>query len=433
MTPSREANLLLPMDFKTATFDLFSKGLAHSDWFVRNECLSYLSRSPQHTASLGREALSQLGIHGPDFYEYAHHATDLPLDLSALPQLEEFCRKLLKLGDNENAARYLQWFLRVAPVNLKEARNSLERFDDKDFDHEYRFLSINLLKEELDALIEVSELSGEETIRRLSEITDGMSGDDGFPHAEWAACKKLSERLAHEDAVDAGRALAEEWLGLDFDPLESGPNDWKLLTAILLSGRLRMDHAAEKLLLFLKADWDIMNEEVERAFSRMKSRAALETIRHAWPSLKDYERLYLSTSLERVHPDGFDAFYQEALAGCDDDPFIGLGIARAMIHTGKQDMLDSAKEYLDGFHPDDPDALESYETLYAHYMLRRYRLDEAAEIESRLSYQEARRKERRELFERSFAAQQPVRKAPKVGRNDPCPCGSGKKYKKCCL
>lgn len=26
----------------------------------------------------------------------------------------------------------------------------------------------------------------------------------------------------------------------------------------------------------------------------------------------------------------------------------------------------------------------------------------------------------------------PPRKAPKVGRNDPCPCGSGKKYKKCC-
>ena len=26
-----------------------------------------------------------------------------------------------------------------------------------------------------------------------------------------------------------------------------------------------------------------------------------------------------------------------------------------------------------------------------------------------------------------------VRSEPKVGRNDPCPCGSGKKYKKCCL
>ena len=27
----------------------------------------------------------------------------------------------------------------------------------------------------------------------------------------------------------------------------------------------------------------------------------------------------------------------------------------------------------------------------------------------------------------------PVKAAPKVGRNDPCPCGSGKKYKQCCL
>ena len=24
------------------------------------------------------------------------------------------------------------------------------------------------------------------------------------------------------------------------------------------------------------------------------------------------------------------------------------------------------------------------------------------------------------------------RKTKKIGRNDPCPCGSGKKYKKCC-
>lgn len=29
--------------------------------------------------------------------------------------------------------------------------------------------------------------------------------------------------------------------------------------------------------------------------------------------------------------------------------------------------------------------------------------------------------------------QQPhERETPKIGRNDPCPCGSGKKYKKCC-
>lgn len=35
--------------------------------------------------------------------------------------------------------------------------------------------------------------------------------------------------------------------------------------------------------------------------------------------------------------------------------------------------------------------------------------------------------------EDSQAPQQPIVKTgPDVGRNDPCPCGSGKKYKKCC-
>jgi uncharacterized protein YecA (UPF0149 family) len=34
--------------------------------------------------------------------------------------------------------------------------------------------------------------------------------------------------------------------------------------------------------------------------------------------------------------------------------------------------------------------------------------------------------------EPGFAASQIIRAAPKIGRNDPCPCGSGRKYKKCC-
>jgi hypothetical protein len=36
-------------------------------------------------------------------------------------------------------------------------------------------------------------------------------------------------------------------------------------------------------------------------------------------------------------------------------------------------------------------------------------------------------------FAEGLTYQQPVIKANNTGRNDPCPCGSGKKYKKCCL
>ena len=33
----------------------------------------------------------------------------------------------------------------------------------------------------------------------------------------------------------------------------------------------------------------------------------------------------------------------------------------------------------------------------------------------------------------SVVKKQPVRSSGKAGPNDPCPCGSGKKYKKCCM
>jgi preprotein translocase subunit SecA len=33
--------------------------------------------------------------------------------------------------------------------------------------------------------------------------------------------------------------------------------------------------------------------------------------------------------------------------------------------------------------------------------------------------------------EQVAVAAEPVRAEPKIGRNEPCPCGSGKKYKHC--
>jgi len=41
------------------------------------------------------------------------------------------------------------------------------------------------------------------------------------------------------------------------------------------------------------------------------------------------------------------------------------------------------------------------------------------------------KKAKRRWWLRLVGSQKP--KTVKVGRNDPCPCGSGKKYKKCCM
>jgi hypothetical protein len=40
---------------------------------------------------------------------------------------------------------------------------------------------------------------------------------------------------------------------------------------------------------------------------------------------------------------------------------------------------------------------------------------------------------RRQLAEKGSQEEPPPPPKKKIGRNDPCPCGSGKKFKKCCI
>ncbi len=64
---------------------------------------------------------------------------------------------------------------------------------------------------------------------------------------------------------------------------------------------------------------------------------------------------------------------------------------------------------------------------------------EEVEIDLGLKKYRSTPRRRLDIFGRPFdpgyghVAKFPVRRGAKVGRNEPCPCGSGKKFKKCCL
>jgi hypothetical protein len=59
-----------------------------------------------------------------------------------------------------------------------------------------------------------------------------------------------------------------------------------------------------------------------------------------------------------------------------------------------------------------------------------YAPEEIARRQERWAEEDARRLARKASRDAPISY---VRATPKIGRNDPCPCGSGKKYKKCCL
>jgi preprotein translocase subunit SecA len=67
-----------------------------------------------------------------------------------------------------------------------------------------------------------------------------------------------------------------------------------------------------------------------------------------------------------------------------------------------------------------------------------YRVQVTREEEVERLEEERRRRHLRLVYSRGEEGEaqkpkkQPIRRGRKIGRNDPCPCGSGKKYKKCC-
>ena len=74
--------------------------------------------------------------------------------------------------------------------------------------------------------------------------------------------------------------------------------------------------------------------------------------------------------------------------------------------------------------PDDERGMVEFVASYTYEGQRKHYHEEARfdRLDGRWYFTEGRR-----------AVQKPlVREEPKVGRNDPCPCGSGRKFKRCC-
>jgi hypothetical protein len=108
------------------------------------------------------------------------------------------------------------------------------------------------------------------------------------------------------------------------------------------------------------------------------------------------------------------------LAAAERGSFPGLKRLEA---TEIDDAVEYLREYIDGIDagPERRSALPNATDplVVARYAAMVARLEEGAD---------ALEEEVGDVYERPA----PIQASPKVGRNEPCPCGSGKKYKKCC-
>lgn len=241
------------------------------------------------------------------------------------------------------------------------------------------------------------------------------------------------------------------------------PMKWLEPLAVLLSGEAQLDSTVPLLVAKLNEDGgDLLNQECAKALARIGTPHVLEAIAEAYPSAPRHFRLYATDPLEYIQSD-------LAVAKClhllrqEKDYRIRRDLAHALLSQFAQEGIEESRQLLVGREPD-----------FENGVLRNCLLETCTIMGERFpeydEWRAAEKTKKEEHWKRVkelegdpagmmlFALEKLTGKkteppkakpsvppapqqvlAPKseskqrVGRNDPCPCGSGKKFKKCCM
>jgi hypothetical protein len=206
---------------------------------------------------------------------------------------------------------------------------------------------------------------------------------------------------------------------------------WAPIHAWRTLGQLKAVSSAEFLLkLFSKVDDDWVNDEIPKVFE-MLGPETIPVIQHYMETNEDdlYANICALNCLEKIGNE-----YHESRLTCIDI------LSNQLKKCEEQDETYNAflVSYLV-----DLNATEAIEIITNAYKKNTVELSvtgdlEEVEIELKLRIKRSTPRPNFGLFDAlNFSdipvSIQKVNDSPKVGRNDPCPCGSGKKYKKCCL
>lgn len=427
------------MDFETSTYECFSEGLAHTDRIVRDTCLSYLKDQPVRTLEQTRCVLEGLEADGHQRFRYLHLLKGFPLDRDALGRVLELCIKWDAEGESLAVTRLLSW----ASLGAGHDIGAVVEFVGKAEGLDAGQLLVDLRERQA-----VWQLSLEEGIARLEALAAAMGDASEYPHAEIGKAEVIVDYLAKEHASARLEAVAEGWLQLEVDPSLGDTDCWKIGMAIDLCGKLKLASNLERILPLYELDYDWHDNLIVPAIRAFGSDDALLAIRERWESLSETQRLFLSDLFESSSLPGMEDFYRQQMDSDAMDYLENSRFAIGYANYGTSEALSTAQAYLEQ-HPENPELCVLAEFLYTHYRLRGVEGSIVESLGESIRAEEARIEEHQGFFSNlgALGARQPapslplvephngtmVRASDKVGRNDPCPCGSGKKYKKCCL
>jgi hypothetical protein len=298
---------------------------------------------------------------------------------------------------------------------------------------------------------DLADWSGTKLWEELQDYARRSEDQRHVGEIDHAYADDLIDALARQEVPDAetiGRLLRE-----------SAPEEgWLEIFLVDLAGSRRLVEAVPALVDKFRIDGDYLLERSQEALARIGDPAASRLIREALPGAEDHFQLYAASVLGKIkHPESEEAIL--ALLETETDPTIRTSLCRGLCRLFSERGVEVVRREIasgyDTWYTSLEEALlpvadvlgielpESEEWRREREQNRRMQERRQAELEEMGRRYQALKDRGIDPFARLKAddalpgpapgVPSPIRRTEqKVGRNDPCPCGSGKKFKKCC-
>jgi hypothetical protein len=419
------------------TVEQVRQGLCHEDPLVRSFVLLWQrNRRPRDAAAMpmALEALARYGTY--DCFEHVYPLAELTQTPASIAWALEQLASVRDVTDaNEPAANLrdaLVWLLSGADLAV-----SAPYCDQIEAALTIDSVALQVFRERR----ELATWDADRLWQELEALSARHARDSTFDDVPYERGCRLAAALAQHGPPIGQRA--QEALRAIPDDLEQQPEAlWLELWLVRLAGLLRWEPVVPVLLDRLRFDSDLLNEECGRALAEIGTDHVADAVTAVWAAAEWHVRLYCAAALERIDTDrALEAalrlaeseedsghrsrLLQAALWHCCSDAnqaaraqllrtprdrelhFVADPVFRLMGEEPLPELPPGGRAIPGIWGPSGGDDLKECE-VPAWGTLP----DDYVPAEDR---------------------PEPLRAGPKVGRNEPCPCGSGKKFKKCCL
>jgi hypothetical protein len=368
--------------------------------------------------------------------------------LGDLVQTEETLRwAIARLGqrgqpDNEQEARLTLWLLDVLahadPELLQAHEEEIRELDAVD----------EGVREAVEARILLHGFTAEKLWAEIEEFCDRNKSEDYVSDEDLASAHRVVEALGRHPGEFDDRVLSI--LSQEIENYTDNPVIWMEPCIVRLAGELQLQRAVPLLVRKLQEDDETLNADCIRALVKIGTDEVVDALADAYGETEWGFRFSAIEVFENVHSDR-SVERCVGLLEREDDIDLQCRLCEAILGNFAEEGIEPARRLL--LENDlTPDLIDVRNALLAATMLMGVELPESERWREEAKHDVAfRQKWYAEHYlgaadveylgeddedyddEPLLPPDTVVRERKKVGRNDPCPCGSGKKYKKCCL